>query len=87
MADMRSSLGLVEMNLLALSSFFVIVGRLVEEDDEEEGIGGRGILGAGGMTPPDGVVTLDVLKCGAGGGGGGAGDVVAPLAKEKAPFT
>ena len=90
MADMRSSLGLAaeEMNLLALSSFFVTVGRLEEEKEDEEGMGGRGILGAGGITPPDGVVTLDVLKCGAGGGGGGAGEE-APFdaTKEKAPLT
>ena len=95
MADMSSSLGLEEeMNLLALSIFFVTVVRLEEaEVDDEEGMGGSGILGAGGITPPDGVVTLDVLKSGAGGGGGGGAgeeEEAAPFdaaAKEKAPFT
>lgn len=87
MADMSSSLGLGEMNLLALSSFLVTVGRLEEELEDEEGMGGRGILGAGGITPPDGVVTLDVSKCGAGGGGGGGAPWAVDAAKEKAPFT
>ena len=92
MADMSSSLGLAaDTNLLALSSFFVTVGRLEEAGEDAEGIGGSGIRGAGGITPPDGVVTLDVLKCGAaagGGGGGGAGEE-APFEaeKEKAPLT
>ena len=84
---MSSSLGLGEMNLLALSSFLVTVGRLEEELEDEEGMGGRGILGAGGITPPDGVVTLDVSKCGAGGGGGGGAPWAVDAAKEKAPFT
>ena len=79
---MSSSLGLGEINLLALSSFFVTVGRLKE--GFEEGIGGSGILGAGGITPPDGVVTLDVSKCG---GAGGGEETPFASGKEKAPCT
>jgi len=89
MADMSSSLGLAaDTNLLALSSFFVTEGRLEEaEEDDAEGIGGRGIRGAGGITPPDGVVTLDVLKCGGGGGGGAGEEAPFEAEKEKAPLT
>ena len=87
MADMSSSLGLAaDTNLLALSSFFVTVGRL-EEEDAAEGMGGRGIRGAGGITPPDGVVTLDVLKCGGGGGGGAGEEAPFEAEREKAPLT
>ena len=90
MADMSSSLGLAaDTNLLALSSFFVTEGRLeeAEEEDDAEGMGGRGIRGAGGITPPDGVVTLDVLKCGGGGGGGAGEEAPFEAEKEKAPLT
>ena len=89
MADMSSSLGLAaDTNLLALSSFFVTEGRLEEaEEDDAEGIGGRGIRGAGGITPPDGVVTLDALKCGGGGGGGAGEEAPFEAEKERAPLT
>ena len=88
MADMSSSLGLAaDTNLVALSSFFVTVGRLEEAEEDADGMGGSGIRGAGGITPPDGVVTLDVLKCGGGGGGGAGEEAPFEAEKEKAPLT